>query len=115
MYRSATLLGLSLFCATLSAQEPLVTQDPASDAWLAFRAERGPLWDAVWNKATGTPKAIYGQGLRVAPRVDGLAHARELAGEVLAGHAGLLGTGRSTFAEDIGQKVNQLYVFVYQQ
>ncbi|MEY2981168.1 MAG: hypothetical protein RL562_1395, partial [Planctomycetota bacterium] len=115
MYRSATLLGLSLFCATLSAQEPFVTQDPASDAWLAFRAERGPLWDAVWNKATGTPKAIYGQGLRVAPRVDGLAHARELAGEVLAGHADLLGTGRSTFAEDIGQKVNQLYVFVYQQ
>ena len=115
MHRSAALISFSLLAATLSAQEPLETRDPVSDAWLAFRAEQGPLWEAAWNKATGTPKAIYGQGLRVAPRVDGLAHARELAGDVLAGHAGLLGTGRSTFAEDIGQKVNQLYVFVYQQ
>ncbi|MDA0374968.1 MAG: hypothetical protein O2865_14380, partial [Planctomycetota bacterium] len=77
MHRSAA-FSFSLLAAALSAQEPLETRDPVSDAWLAFRAEQGPLWEAVWNKATGTPKAIYGQGLRVAPRVDGLAHAREL-------------------------------------
>ncbi|MDA0935208.1 MAG: hypothetical protein O3C51_17325, partial [Planctomycetota bacterium] len=61
MHRSAALISFSLLAAALSAQEPLETRDPVSDAWLAFRAEQGPLWEAVWNKATGTPKAIYGR------------------------------------------------------
>ncbi|MGE0145076.1 MAG: hypothetical protein AB7I19_05410 [Planctomycetota bacterium] len=103
---------LSLLTPLLGAQE----QSGAAAAWDRFTADQAPAtFHAEWNLATGTPEAIYGDGLRVAPRVIDLAHARLLSGDVLERHADLLGRGGSTFVESIGQQVRHLYIFVYDQ
>lgn len=110
---SAAFALLTVFSAV--AQEPAAVRDPVTEAWLAFRAQHGDTWTAVWNKATETPKAIYGPGLRVAESVRSLADARALSAAVLDEHATLLGRDGSTFVEQIAQKVNGLYVLVYDQ
>jgi hypothetical protein len=111
--KSALPLSLLTLLAPLAfAQE---STGPAR-AWDRFVAEQAPaVFHAAWNPATGTPHAIYGDGLRVAPRVEGIAHARELAEGLLLRRADLLGQGASTFVESIGQRAGRLYVFVYDQ
>jgi hypothetical protein len=72
-------------------------------------------FQAEFNRATATPEAIYGQGLRVAPAVADLVQARQLSATVLNQHAELLGRGTSTFVPAIEQKVRRLYIMVYDQ
>ncbi|MBK8977258.1 MAG: PepSY domain-containing protein [Planctomycetes bacterium] len=108
----APLALIALLAPAALAQKPT----GPSIAWDRFTADHGQQsFTAVWNAATGTPKAIFGDGLRVALRVDGIAQARVLSEQVLQTHADLLGRGRSTFVESIGQQTQRLYVFVYDQ
>src|SRR5690606_13679311 len=115
-------MKLHLSCSALllpllaQGQEAAAPHDPITTAWQAFQAAHGPQWPADWNKATGTPKAIYGGAREVKEgRIANLAEARRLAELVLANHAALLGTGGSRFVEEIGAHVAQVNVFVYDQ
>jgi len=106
LFPSALALVLSASCF---AQQPV-------EAWRLFQAQHGSdSFQADWNEATGTPKAIYGRGLPIAPRVSDDAHAAELGEDVLRRHAELLGLGRSTFRLVTRQRVRDLYVLVYEQ
>ena len=107
---AAVLLGT----ATLGAQEAPRPVDPVSDAWIRFSAQHDGL-RAVWNKATGTPKAIFGDGLKVVDGVADLATARGIARDVLARYDDVLGLGTSTYVESVGRKLNRVYLFVYDQ
>lgn len=108
------LFPLSLLASVLAAQG--VTQpDPVADAWQAFLREQGTPWTAHFSAATGTPYAIYGEGLRVSPPVGALGQASVLAANLLDRYAALLGRGDSRFVETISAKVNQTYVLVYDQ
>ena len=95
----------------------VVAQDNADvpKAWREFQVANGAAWTAEWNPATGTPEAIYGQGLKVADRLATLASARARSEAVLADHADLLGRGDSTFVERTGTRIRHLYYFVYKQ
>ena len=61
----------------LSLQASLVSQqiDPPT-AWQAFEEQLGSDWTSQWNPATGTPKAIYGPGLKLGAEVSDVASAR---------------------------------------
>ena len=107
---------LLLAASGLRAQDAPAVLEPSSVAWQRFLAEHGPRWTAVWNKATGTPKAIFGEGLTVRPSgIDSLADARGIAQRVLDQHADLLGRGASVFVEDIAAETERVFVFVYAQ
>lgn len=115
MNRVSVLLGLALVPASLSAQLIPTQPDPTA-AWAAFQARHGAgAFQAAFNQATGTPEAVYGQGLRVAPAVADMTQARALAAAVLDQHAELLGRGASQFVPGIEQKVRRLYIMVYDQ
>lgn len=99
---------------TLVAQEA-AAPSPAQ-AWIEFSESGDAGWHVVWNKATSTPRAIYGPGLRLdAGATRDLEDARRRADNVLRTHADLLGTGESTFVELIGQRAGRTYVLVYDQ
>ncbi|MCA8957877.1 MAG: hypothetical protein KDC87_17505, partial [Planctomycetes bacterium] len=76
-------------------------QDPQA-AWAAFTAKNGTDWQVVWNPATGTPKAIFGPGLKLAGAVQSLDAARTEATRLLDTYAAVLGRGDSRFVEIIG-------------
>ena len=85
------------------------------DAWQQFQAEHGQAWTAEWNAATGTPRAIYGQGLKVAPALGSLAEARVQATALLERYRDLLGRGGSRFVEADAAGVRHLFYFRYRQ
>jgi hypothetical protein len=88
----------------------------ATRAWQQFLQQHGAAWTAHWNPATGTPTAIYGEGLTVKNGpITTLQEARGFAEATLDRHADLLGRRASTFVEVIGQKANRVWVFVYHQ
>ncbi len=124
MKHLSTLATAAWLVSALAAQEGIPTHDPLSAAWQSFLADQAvrtspqeaSTWTSKWNKATGTPKAIYGPGLRVKDgRIVDVSEARALAGDLLDRHADLLGRGDSQFVEATGQKVRQVYVLVYDQ
>ncbi len=87
-----------------------------SAAFQAFLRQNGGSWTSQWNPATGTPKAIFGDGLRLTDwRGDGEAEARRHAEWVLQQHHELLGLGTSEFREEIAAKMGQTWVLVYDQ
>ncbi|MHC5064612.1 MAG: hypothetical protein ACYTG5_11640, partial [Planctomycetota bacterium] len=117
--RAQSLLPIILLPFLTSAVAAQI-QEPAlqamRDAWQTFESEQGPGWQVQWSKATGSPKAIYGRGLRLqAGRVEDLETARRLAQQVLEDRAGLLGRGGSEFVEIIGSKAARVWTFVYEQ
>ncbi|MBK8977908.1 MAG: PepSY domain-containing protein [Planctomycetes bacterium] len=116
--KHATLLAAALGLAGIAmAQEGRPASDPVSDAWLRFQQDwPADSWRAVWSKATETPSAIYGVGLRMTQGpITSLAAARDVARRVLAERAELLGTGRSQLQESIAQHVGSLWILVYDQ
>ncbi|MCA8955460.1 MAG: M36 family metallopeptidase, partial [Planctomycetes bacterium] len=111
--RSLALL-LALPSAAL-AQAGIQQSNPIEQAWQKFLAQNGPGWTAHWNQATGTPKAIFGTGLRVADELISVDAARPHAEGVLNRHAALLGRGGSQFVEVSSSQVRHLYYFIYKQ
>ncbi len=117
--RSHSLLSL-LTLPVLTAAAWAQTQEPALEAmrnaWQAFESDQGSGWQVEWNKATGSPKAIFGPGLRLqAGPVRDLESARSLAQRTLEEQAVLLGRGESEFVELIGSRAAGVWVFVYEQ
>lgn len=117
--RTPILFALS--CAVLSSiaasQSPAPSFVPAerASAWQRFQSEHGS-FTALWSSATGTPRAIFGDGLALGTgRIDDLAAARIAADTALARHAGLLGTAASEFVPAIAESVGNVHVFVYDQ
>ncbi len=105
-----------LLCASAFAQND--PRDPRSEAWDAFVTNHGgaAAWQVEWNKATNTPRAVFGAGLRVAPgAVNNLQAARLLAAGLLEDQRELLGTEASTFSEEIATRAGETFVFVYEQ
>ena len=83
----ATALGLQAqtWDGQSTAPRPTDTaQDAAQTAWQRFRAENAGSWYAVWNPATRTPEAIYGEGLKLPGRVETIEEARVHSTRVLA-------------------------------
>ncbi len=116
MRHSFLAAGFAILSSFGVAQEEAERTHSPVRAWLSFQQQHAGEWHVRWNKATSTPSAIYGPGLRLddGPTVD-LADARRRADNVLTTQADLLGTGDSQFVEVIGQRVNLTYVFVYDQ
>ncbi|MCA8944512.1 MAG: hypothetical protein KDB80_18265, partial [Planctomycetes bacterium] len=105
--------GSWILAATCAAQESTV---PASAHWPTFRNSHDGEWRVRWNKATQTPKAIFGTGLRLEPgAAETLEDARRRAGRVLDTFPELLGLVESQFVESVGQQLLQTWIFVYQQ
>ncbi len=115
---AATLSFLSLCLSpsgALPAQVPPTPVPPAA-AWAQFQRDHGQNWSVEWNTATGTPEAIFGGGLLVAPAgVHTRMDATACGDLVLARHADLLGSGASTFVPQIVEPVGPLWVLVYEQ
>ena len=113
---SSVALAATLLAAGLTAQLPNGVVAGESTAWSQFVAEHGSGWRVDWNKSTGTPEAVWGPGLDLGagPLVDVNA-ARPHAEATLRRFADLLKTGDSTFVEVIGEKVERVNIFVYQQ
>lgn len=111
-----TILATALWCATGAfAQEgPNPSSDQSSRAFLRMRSDDSG-WRANWNKATGTPKQVFGPGLPVSGKVDSVERAQAIARDVLRQYADLLGLGTSEFDVEIATKVAQTYVLVYGQ
>ena len=108
---SATLLAVG---AAAQLASGVVSHQPS--AWKQFVAEHGSGWKVDWNKSTGTPEAIWGPGLDLgAGPLANVAAARPHAEATLRRFADLLKTGESTFVEVIGEKVERVNIFVYQQ
>ena len=90
--------------------------EAASPAWQAFVQQAGGRWISHWNRATGTPKAIYGSGLPLSDwRGDTQEEARRAALLLLEQQAGLLGLGASEFREAIAARIGQNWSFVFDQ
>ncbi|MEE2886223.1 MAG: LamG-like jellyroll fold domain-containing protein [Planctomycetota bacterium] len=89
-------------------------QDAKTDL-RTFLQENGGEWQVEYNQATGTPKALYGPGLKLRGPVRNLEAARAQSEALLKRYGKLLGKGSSNFVETIGTKVNKVYVFVYDQ
>ncbi|PIE23923.1 MAG: hypothetical protein CSA62_05895 [Planctomycetota bacterium] len=104
-----------LFAASLAS--PAFAQGASpTEAWNRFLAEHGPRWTAEWSPATGTPKAIYGQGFQLkAGRIESIEEARVYARQTLNRYSDLLGQGASVFEEQLANKTHRLYSFVYRQ
>lgn len=105
--------------AATCCSSPVFAQDaPAGPraAWPAFVAETGAAWTAWWDDATGTPTAIFGQGMPLADwRGDDLAEARRQADGLLRRWPGLLGLGASDFRERIGGRMGHTWSFTFDQ
>ncbi len=122
MSRIHLLAGALGVAATLCGQQAAAPdlaqpQDPAMlRAWARFVAEHPGHWVARWSPATGTPKAIYGSGLKLeGGPIREMAVAERHAEELLAQHPELFGPGGSTFVPEIREKVGRLFVLVYRQ
>jgi hypothetical protein len=105
---------LSVLAATAVAQ----AQTPVSlwQAWQQFQRESGTSgWRAEWSPAAGTPRAIYGPGLRIAEGVTTSTAARELCLRQVERHRALLGLGTCTLHERTLAKVGNTWIAVYQQ
>lgn len=101
-----------LLSAALAAQ---ATVDPVADAWQTFLREHGPNWTVHWHPATGTPRAIYGDGLPVSGPIGDARRASEVAALVLEQHAALLGRGESRFVPREVAKSLRVYILTYGQ
>jgi hypothetical protein len=107
---------VSTLAVVLSLQAALISQHlEPTQAWSQFQTGQGSEWTAEWNPATGTPKAVYGPGLKLGQAVKSVAAARTQSTNLLNQFAALLGRGSSSFVETIGIKANQTYIFVYDQ
>jgi hypothetical protein len=137
--RSALAYGISLaFVATsLAAQKPqsspgysleqrvaLALPDRDFDrqceaesiAWRQFVEQNGGQWISQWNRASGTPSAIWGSGLRLNDwRGNTQEEARRQANNLLAQQSDLLGTGQSEFREAIASRIGSNWSFVFDQ
>lgn len=85
------------------------------DAWQQFQREQGNAWTAEWITSTGTPRAIYGQGLKVATALNTLDEARIQSTALLERYKDLLGRGDSRFVEADASRIRHLYYFIYRQ
>ena len=104
---------ISPAASTLGAPDGTTT---AGLAWQRFLSDNGGTWWSQWCAATGTPKAIYGSGLAlVGWRDNTLDEARRWAGQLLREQADLLGVGASELRENIGDRMGQTWVLVYDQ
>ena len=107
--KTLSLLTLCVLPALAAAQGPAA-------AWTKFQRDNGPNWTAEWSPATGTPRAIWGEGLTVKNGpIANTAEARRYALQTLAKYEQLLGRGASTFVETTGVKANRVWIFVYGQ
>jgi hypothetical protein len=87
-----------------------------SAAWAAFRADVPGHWTSHWRVSTGTPEAIYGEGLRLPDwRGDTLTEARHHASAILTRYNDLLGLGVSEFRESIGARMGNVWSFKFDQ
>lgn len=87
-----------------------------SIAWQQFVQSAGGRWISQWNRATNTPSAIWGSGLRLPGwRGDTQEEARRQAGMLLADRSDLLGLGQSEFREVIASRIGSNWSFVYDQ
>ena len=110
------MLGAGILAAGATAQIPDGTSPADQSAWTQFVAEHGAGWQVDWNKSTGTPEAVWGPGLDLgAGPLANVNAARPHAEATLRRYADLLKTGDSTFVEVIGEKVERVNIFVYQQ
>lgn len=114
----ALLLVPSIVALAAGAARP---QPPAQArerhrALRAFERATGRSWRVVWCQATGTPKAVYGPGLRLTERpITDLQTARRLSEKILRQHANLLGLGASRFVPAIEARVGDLWILVFEQ
>jgi len=115
-------VAASVLCSfSLFAQEPGESRDVSTpkEAWVRFEAEQasvGGQWRAQWTRATGTPSAIWGTGLKLPNWTENtLEAARQHAERLLAEHRELLGLGTSTFQEIIGARMGRSWSFTFDQ
>src|SRR5262245_48269946 len=75
----------------------------------AFEARYGPGWTFEWDGATGTPSAIYGPGVAVAP-AGGMteAQALEVGAALLEANRDLLGAGPESFVPVINRRARNV-------
>ena len=112
-----TFLGLLSVAVAQHPEDLAGSSQPAETVspWHEFLDRHGPDWQIERSPATGTPKAIYGPGLKLGAAVETLESARVQAQALLLQQGKLLGRGGSDFVEVIGAKANRVYVFVYDQ
>lgn len=117
MHTISLLAPIALIVATAFAQDvaPSFVSPERGAAWKAFQEKYGS-FSVEWNRATGTPSGIWGDGipLGIGPITD-LELARREAAKLLARHVALLGTGESTWAESIANYTAPLHTLVYDQ
>jgi hypothetical protein len=64
-----------------------------SAAWSAFTQKHSGAWQAGWDRATGVPSRIWGDGIAAPGAVADAATAERIARQVLADHLALLAPG----------------------
>ena len=105
--------GLSLLAlaASLAAQSP-----SSKDAFDDFVGANGSNWLVRWHEPTGTPRAIFGDGIVLEDwRENTFVEARRHANQALSRHADLLGVGASEFVEITGARMGRTYAFTFEQ
>ena len=127
-----TAIALAIGSAEAAVQDPVapVRQHPAIAAtqpvrevpadraaeWSRFVNRHPGTWHGDWNLATGTPRAVYGEGLSIADwRENTLDEARRHAHRVLKEESELLGLGTSDFRESIGARMGRTWSFTFDQ
>ena len=114
--RSSSLLMAACALAASYIPAQVLEADGSSQAWQKFLQSQEGHWTAEWSPATGTPAAIYGEGIRLQEGpIATEAGARRHSEATLRRYADLIGQGGSNFAESIAGKMNQTWVFVYDQ
>jgi hypothetical protein len=68
-------------------------QSTPANVWTDFTARRAGKWNAAWDRATGVPSRIYGEGIVAPGSVANAAVAEQFARQVLADHIALLAPG----------------------
>lgn len=87
-----------------------------STGYQAFLRDVGGTWTCMWNQATGTPMAIYGDGIKLNDwRGNSLEEGRRQANAALTRFADLLGLGASDFRESIGARMGRTWSFTFDQ
>ncbi|HEX5053359.1 MAG TPA: hypothetical protein VFZ65_16400 [Planctomycetota bacterium] len=85
-------------------------------AWQTFQQEAPGHWIVEWQAATGTPRAIYGEGRALADwRGNSLEEARRQANAALQRWPDLLGLGASDLHETIGARMGRTWSFTFEQ
>ncbi|MCR9243758.1 MAG: hypothetical protein NXI31_01915 [bacterium] len=124
---AASLLAITPEIAVAQAPEPAAgtwleqRRLGITNAWYRFakahsRPDRTDHWRVEWNRAAGTPAAIFGPGLpRHSALVEDRATATAIARQLLNDHAALLGQGASTFELDTYARVRQMHILVFEQ